>query len=148
MPMPPPLPRLADAEGEGEGEPPAGPLGVVPVLAGVEGVAAGAELPPPGPFVVAVAVGRGSAEVTGRIASTAEPVRGARTVVPGAGVVPSLGTGAVPGVTPADCDGRAERVGSGEVRTWLAGLSSPCAGAGSQGASGLPDTRVATMTTA
>ncbi|MCZ0988919.1 hypothetical protein O1M54_30390 [Streptomyces diastatochromogenes] len=41
-----------------------------------------------------------------------------------------------------------EALGSGELSTWRAGWSSSCPGTGNHGASELPDSRVATMTTA
>ncbi|MFD5814513.1 hypothetical protein [Streptomyces sp. NPDC127038] len=65
------------------------------------------------------------------------------------GVVPSAALATAPGAGTAPLPGGCtDRVGRGEVLTWPAGVSFSWPGTGSQGASELPDSSVATITTA
>ncbi|WP_316778988.1 hypothetical protein [Streptomyces sasae] len=89
-------------------------------------------------------VGRAEADALGRAVSF--PVPDAREEVPADGVVPPLTAGPATEAPPSE--DRGDRAGRGESSTLPAGLSAFCPGAGSQGASELPDSRVTTMTTA
>jgi hypothetical protein len=96
-------------------------------------------------LVVTDVEGFGSADVPGSVALAEAPGVG---LTPGAGAVPSLTEALAPGAAPLEPEGDTESVGSGEVSTFPAGASSCWPGTGSQGALELPESSVATMTTA
>ncbi|MFJ9560357.1 hypothetical protein ACIRQQ_09980 [Streptomyces fuscichromogenes] len=89
-------------------------------------------------------VGRADADALGRAVPV--PAPGAREGAPADGVVSPFTGG--PATEAPSSEERGGWEGCGESSTLPAGLSPFCPGTGSQGASELPDSRVATMTTA
>ena len=110
-------------------------------------------VPPPDDFFVVEADGLGFLpEVPGFLLLPAEIPGEAETPTGGAATpVGPPGSALTPGRTPpVTADGAAECEGRGEFPTFFAGAfsASPGMGTGTQGAAELPDSRVATITTA